>query len=140
MSPDELGRPTYTARPAVPRHTAEPPQFRDESAGPAGHRPRRAKAAPPQDSLPPQPEPSLRRGSRKKPPKPQEPQEPVVERKKPKKQEPAADDARTVYVPVVVAPHGVGYGIWRVLRFVVMALIWLVRTMVKVALSAFIHA
>lgn len=137
MSPEELGRPTYTARPAVPRHTAEPPQFRDQTAGP-GPRARRAKSVPPQDSPPPpQPEPAGRQPSRKKPPKPQEP---VAERKKPKKQEPAADDVRTVYVPVVVSRHGVGYAIWRALRFVVLALIWLVRTMVKVALSAFVHA
>lgn len=136
MSPEELGRPTYTARPAVPRHTAEPPQFRDETAGPGG-RPRRAKAVPPQDSPPSQPEPAVRRTPRKKPPKPQEP---VAERKKQKKQEPAADDVRTVYVPVVVSRRGAGYAIWRALRFVVMALIWLVRTMVKVALSAFVHA
>jgi len=79
----------------------------------------------------------VRRAARKKPPQEQEPE---VARKKPKKQEPAAaDDVRTVYVPVIVR-HRFSYGLWRVVRFIALALVWLVRTMVKIALSAFVHA
>lgn len=143
MSQEELGRPTYTARAATPR-AVEPPQFHDEPPqANVGGRRRRGRAAPDPITLPP--EPAVRqappRGRAPKPAKPSKPQEPTVARKKAKKQEPAAaEDARTVYVPVVVSQHGVGYGLWRVVRFIASAVVWLIRTMIKVALSAFVHA
>jgi hypothetical protein len=163
MSDNELGRPSYKAPAAKPPNSGLPPRPREEAAKPgrtgagkagaaakddaakgadtAGRRFRRTRDAPgptpPPWAEPPQPEtpqkPELPR-------KPKASQKPDAEAKAPKKkpEDLPPEAARTIYVPVR-QNRGAGYALWAVLRFIVLAIVKVVTTMVKIALSPF-HA
>ena len=117
MSGDELGRPKYAARPTAV--SSGPPQFQADT-GTSRHRARPPRGEAAGQVL--QAQPVDERGRQVK--KPKDGQQPAT--------------GGTVYVPVPTG-RGVGYGLWRLIRFVVLIVVWLALTMVKVALSPFVH-
>lgn len=110
MPGQELGRPSYTGAP-ISRDTMAPPEIQG----------RGARLAPAASGL--RAEAPAERGRQA--------------RKRPRDEQPVIG-GRTVYVPVP-AGRGIGYGIWRLVRFVVLIALWLALTMFKVALSPFVH-
>lgn len=115
MPGQELGRPSYNTTGApMTRGNAAPPDQAPAGAGRGGARPGRAASGL-------QAEAPAERGRQ-------------VQAKKAKEQ-PGASGG-TVYVPVP-AGRGVGYGLWRFVRFIGLMVVWLALGMVKVALSPF---
>ena len=124
MSGDhEIGRPSYgDGRHPLTVHQPLPAQFQDTGAGGSGRR----RGRPPREATSAsvlQAQPADQSGGRQA---------------KKKGAEPRAAAARTVYVPVP-AGRGIGYGLWRLVRFVVLIALWLALTIFKVALSPFVH-
>lgn len=117
---EELGRPSYKARPVNPPN-ALPPQAIGDAAPPAA-----------QPSRPPR----SRQGSSTRRPGPAAP--PKAQTKKVKRPDPPAEAPRPAYPPVKPG-RGLGYAVWVVLRFVGLMLFKLARTMLRIALSPF-HA
>lgn len=122
---EELGRPSYKARPATPRSAVPPPTDADD---------RKSAKQPRSPQVPKQP---------KQPKPPRSPRSPKPVTKaaaKPRRQEdPPAEPARPPYPPVK-QERSLGYVLWHLLRIIGLLVFKLARAMIKTALLPFHHA
>ncbi|HET9169992.1 MAG TPA: hypothetical protein VFN97_11160 [Actinospica sp.] len=118
---EELGRPSYKARPATPP-SASPPLTIEDVAGSTRARPAKVPEAPRPARAP-------------KPPKPPRSPEPAAPKARRREGPPAAAD-RPEYTPADQG-RGLGYVLWHLVRITVLVMVKLVRAMIKIALSPF---
>jgi hypothetical protein len=150
---EELGRPSYKARPTTPPSAVPPLPTDKAAASPSdrrsrsrraprdqgGQQPPRVKpdAAPPTPPTPPKPPNQPKQPKFQKPAKQPKQPKPTKQPTKARRQEdPPTEVARPAYTPVKPG-RSLGYVLWHLLRYTTLLVLKLARTMFKVALSAF---